>query len=284
VKWTPTQLADGCASRRPDQTFTISQTNIAAMAWDNFGNLWVSSPASNTIAGYASNFVHGDGGNLGAAYLLNQAPVRSVSTVFNPTGLAFDAVGNLWVGNYYSILLYHPGTLAGAASNGGNSQIPPDAVLTSAGAQDVEEDGGTFNSYIYEYLAFDGSGNLWATVQNFTVDPPVYQIVAYKASDLGALATNNTPTPTFTINETAAQINDSFPGYSGLAFDNSGNLWAAGHLTNPNLWRFPAGNLGGSNSGAPDIIINAQGDNTGARAFTIAFDPIPQHLPLKPGT
>jgi hypothetical protein len=277
--WTDNELTNSCESRHPAMSFSITEANnLAALAFDASGNLWASVPQGNTILAYGANDLLSSN-SIGPAYMLNQNPNKGASSLFNPTGLAFDKFGTLWVANYYSVLAYHTATLAKAATGGaGNSLVPPDLVLTNAQAAGVEADGGLYNQFVYQYLAFDSSGDLWVTVQNYLNGPATSQILEFSATQLGALATNGQPTPIFTINETTAQTAKSFPGWTSIAFDAKGNLWGGAHLSAPNLYRFPAANL--TTSGAPDIIITALDDVDMSLDFNLVFDPIPSGLPI----
>jgi len=277
--WSPSELVAGCGSRKPARTLN-TQAELTALAFDASGNLWGSVTSSNEIVGYAAANLQSDG-SIGPSYLLTSTTGAGVQSIFNPSGLAFDTTNTLWIGNYYSILAYHTATLAQATTqSGGNSHVPPDLVLTTSLAAGVESDGGLFNQYVFQWLAFDSSGDLWVTVQNYLDGgTPEAQIVEYSADQLSNLGGNSTPTPVFTINQTSAE-GASFPGWSGIAFDATGNLWGGAHLAAPNLFRFPFASL--STNGTPDVIITAQGDTTASRAFTLAFDPIPKGLPIKP--
>jgi hypothetical protein len=268
--WTPGQLADNCSSRHATVTLSIAQGSFANLAFDPSNNLWASAPTANELLGYSASTLLTSGSIGGPNYLLTQNPKGGASSLFNPTGLAFDTTGTLWVANYYSILAYHTGTLLQAANTGaGNPLVAPDLVLTNPQAANVESDGGLYNQYVYQYLAFDGSGNLWATVENYLNGPVTSQIIEFSASQLSKLATSNQPTPIFTINQPTGQASGF--AWSAIAFDSSGNLWAGSHLAAPNLYRYPAATLIGS--GTPDIIITALGDTDMNRAFTLAFDP-----------
>ena len=232
--WGPGELVDSCSTRHPALTFNISQSNIAALAFDASGNLWASAPQSNLVLAYGASTLQVSG-NIGPAYLLTANSSRSTSTLFNPTGLAFDTLGTLWVGNYYSILAYHAATLAQAQNNGaGNSLVPPDLVLTNPAAAGVESDGGIYNQFVYQYLAFDSSGDLWVTVQNYLNTPTTYQIIEFSATQLSNLATNSQPTPIFTINEDpGAAWREQPPGWSSIALRRPWQPCGPVHLCGP---------------------------------------------------
>ncbi len=268
--WSPGQLAQDCKSRHADVNLNVGQGSLANLAFDASGNLWASSPSGNEVVAYGANNLLSSN-SISPSYVLAKNPKNATSSLFNPTGLAFDTTGTLWVANYYSILAYHTATLAQAITGvGGNSLVPPDLVLTNPQAANVESDGGLYNNYVYQYLAFDGSGNLWVTVQNYLNGPVTSQIIEFSAPQLGKLATNGQPAPIFTINQPSDQ-GASFSGWSAIAFDSTGNLWAGAHLAAPNLYRYPAGSLTGN--GTPDIEITALGDTDMNRSFTLAFDP-----------
>jgi hypothetical protein len=134
---------------------------------------------------------------------------------------------------------------------------------------------GYYLHYSYNYLAFDRSGNLWATVDNGQGDLE-HQIVEFSKAQLQSLATDKTPTPVLTVTETSFQRGHTFLGWEALAFDTDGNLWSGASMFEPNLYRFSPASL--ADGGLPDITLEVSGDPS----ISLIFDPIPPGLPLLP--
>jgi hypothetical protein len=128
---------------------------------------------------------------------------------------------------------------ANTLKNGGTVMTPansaPDITIGSAGGQYLCN---TFD------LAFDGKGNLW--VANLCSD-----IDEYQKSDLAA---SGQPTPVMKIKQAT--------GVSGLAFDQSGNLWTTLQGATHAATEFKAADLLTLDSG---IVASAKiaGPNTG---------------------
>jgi sugar lactone lactonase YvrE len=139
----------------------------SAMAFDSSGNLWIADSGNNRILEYAAPFSngmaatlelgHAAGANAFSTYMANDGGSVAGGTFWNPTGLAFDAHGDLWV-----------------ADNGNNRVlefVPPFsngmAATVAVGQPDL-----THNSHQSASLsslsqppdvAFDSSGNLLVT-------------------------------------------------------------------------------------------------------------------------
>ncbi len=98
------------------------------------------------------------------------------------------------------------------------------------------------------------------------------QIVEFSPAQLGALATNDEPSPTAVL---TVELANSVV-WGPLAFDSAGNLWAGVAGGQPDLYRFSK----------PDQTPVAHPDLTlvgpGGSAASLAFDPIPSGLPIQP--
>jgi hypothetical protein len=105
--------------------------------------------------------------------------------------------------------------------------IAGDTVVEFSSAQFT---GGTINPIVqfsvasvytgYTGMAFDSLGNLWVTEDNPTGSGSAPgQIVEFSSAELAALAANPSPSPAVTL---------AVGGFAeGVAFDQSGNLWAS---------------------------------------------------------
>jgi sugar lactone lactonase YvrE len=114
----------------------------AAIAFDASGTLWVSDTRNRTISGYSAAQLEASGAPVPAIVLSGIG-----ASLANARGIAFDAAGNLWVGNTAArtIVAFSPEQLAASGAP------TPRVVLSAAeGALPVPVG-----------LAFDGGGNLW---------------------------------------------------------------------------------------------------------------------------
>jgi sugar lactone lactonase YvrE len=175
-----------------------------------------------------------------------------------PIGLAFDAHGNLWVANNSasSIVEYTPSQLATSGS-------PAPAVTLTGSAINFPNE-----------IAFDHAGNLWITNSVYADSGGGFhskgRIVEYAAQDLAA---TGSPTPLVVIN-TPRVSGNSLP--TGLAFDDSGNLWFA-DIAEPAIGEYSAASLTAGGNTPPVVIITSA---TSVSGVGIAFNPHTTAVPL----
>jgi len=285
--WSASQLAS-CASNPPAATYPLTDTVycggdgsgcepfFSALAFDSAGNLWGTESDTNSIFVYRASDLAGGGQALTAAAIAPGQQCGPLDVICAPIGLAFDSAGSLWIGNGYSVMVYTAATQSGILA-GAAGAPPADLLLTNSDAltYDAGARGGYYTHYTYNYLAFDRSGDLWATVYNAQGNIE-QQIVEFSAAQLANLATDSTPTPVLTVTESSFQQGHAFLGWQAIAFDAEGNLWAGASMFMPNLYRFSPGSL--AHGGLPDITLTVPGDPS----LSLAFDPIPPGLPLRP--
>jgi sugar lactone lactonase YvrE len=140
VRFDPAQLAAGGA-----QVPAVRLSGLGlptTIAFDATGSLWVSDSRANTLAKYSAAQLEASG---------SQAPAVVLSAASNslakPSGLAFDASGNLWVANTDggSVAEFSPDQLAATGS-------PEPRVVLSSSEGLLQLPVG---------LAFDATGTLW---------------------------------------------------------------------------------------------------------------------------
>jgi len=155
----------------------------------------------------------------------------------HPDALAFDAAGNLWVGDGSSSS--HPPAIEEYSPNELLHNSAPGEVVTKLG-QAISPEG----------LAFDATGDLW--VAGGTA------VVEYSAASL-----HDNPSPARTM--AASSLID---GPDSLAFDQAGDLWVASY-NNRMLVEYSTRSLSSSHPRASRQIQLSPG----VAPYAIAFDP-----------
>ena len=140
----------------------------------------------------------------------------NASTVSGPAGIAFDSTGNLWVvdGSNSRVLEFKPPFSSGESAS---TVLGASDFVTAGGFSSANQT----NLNIPFGLAFDSSGNLWIS------DTQANRIVEFKAPfSNGETESLVLGQANFTgSNSATTQTNLNSP--RGIAFDSSGNLWAA---------------------------------------------------------
>src|SRR5579885_1962874 len=228
---------------------TLSFPNC--LAFDSSGNLWVADSNNNRILKYPSSSLSTNGASAtvelgqpsGTAFTSNTFNNGgiSASTLNNPSCLAFDSSGNLWVADQYNnrILMYPSSSLS---TNGASATVelgqPSGTAFTSNNA-DNPPTSSSLNSP--QGIAFS-SGNLWVT------DSSNNRILMYPSSSLstnGASATVELGQPSGTAftsnNADNPPTSNSLHSPHGIAFS-SGNLWVT-DSSNNRILMYPSSSL-----------------------------------------
>ncbi len=286
--YTPSQLV---VSGSPTPNVAIgTSVNNEAVTFDRSGNAWVvTSFTNNTIFKYTPSQMASSGTPTPAVMISANS-----GSLNNPVGMAFDANGNLWIGNfgnstlakYTTSQLISSGSPAPSVIIGGSALSNPIGVafdasnnlwvsnlgkntivkytpgqLTSTGTPTPDTLSGSAIS-APRGLAFDVNGNLWVASSGFS------KLLMFTP---GQLAGSGNPTPTVTISATAGSLN--IP--QSVAFDNSGSLWVVN--VNGTMVQFSAAQLVSSGSPAPVVTISGLGSVDVAQ---LAFNPPPPNLPI----
>jgi hypothetical protein len=155
----------------------------------------------------------------------------------------------LWVANGTTVLEYIPSQLtAGVVNAAPHVMITGGAVGTPQG------------------VTFDSSGNLWVMDPGATVDGAANTpaLLKFSATQLTALATNDSPAPVAIITSTSF----AFPQQS--VFDSKGNQWVSDHNNNTILVFTAAQMMAtGTNATVPAVVISSAAFNG---PLGIAFD------------
>ena len=208
------------ATATPDVTIRSSAFIFPQQAaFDSKGDLWVSDGGANAIFEFMPSQLMASGAAVTPSLTIESKPA------FNrPLGMAFDSAGNLWVANnegntifkFNAAALSVPSTL----SFSGPLTINPSVMLSDDGKQSLV---GPWA------LAFDNSGNLWASnamyrVPNTSLGEAVDTVVQFSKASLAA---SGSPTPAVTLSSAMVGGNASLSNPRGIAFDNTGILSVA---------------------------------------------------------
>jgi sugar lactone lactonase YvrE len=300
------RAADLAASGSPSPAVTLTSPDLGtprSLAFDASGNLWVANEFNHTILRF-------DASRLGTNYS-GPADYRIVNfggNMTTPTGLAFDASGNLWVVAFNGtnasdtssdspgqVLKFKASQLSGSGVyNGRAAMIIYD---NAANANDTTSLDGPIS------LAFDASGRLWVSskvgnfIARFDVNSPSFPA---DCDYPGGNQTTCTPGTGSYSGPPAVKIssNGTWEQPTGLAFDNGGNLWVSDDQPGPNVslqqrlqWnprlpyfstggtgqiiRFNAADLASSGSPAPAQTLSGM-----SVPLDMSFNLPPNNLPL----
>lgn len=165
-----------------------------------------------------------------------------------PTGMAFDAAGDLWVGDNGELLEYTPGQLERSGS-------PTPAVVISDDGIDIDQYGQTDLNPTGR-IAFDSAGDLWV------LNPGAGALVEFTP---GQLAASGSPQPAAVVTVEGETL--------GLAFDASGEAWVASYYQGDGeLEAFTPSQLSATGSPTPHVKIVDDGSGTLVNPFGLAFD------------
>ncbi len=261
IEYTATQLAQLSANDRPTPAVTIlvyggstcpsnAVSDPWGMAFDSSGDLWVASKTTGLVAEYTPAQLAQSGAPLPALMITSNG-----GSLEQPTALAFDPAGNLWVANTPSFTTPNSGwlveyTAAQLAQLSTNDSPTPAITISSDGSGGIGAPDG---------ISFDSGGNLW--VANYTGSNGNGSVAEFTH---GQLAVSGSPTPVTLIAANAAGSNLSGPaglvitppppGYWLVAAD--GGIFSFG---NANFY----GSTGGMTLNKPIVGMAATPDGKG---------------------
>ncbi|HUE09057.1 MAG TPA: hypothetical protein VMP41_16655 [Acidimicrobiales bacterium] len=203
-----------------------------AEVFDAAGDLWVAN-FNNTIVEYAKSTLAQSGNPVPAVVLTSDGS----SSISGPSGLVFDASGDLWATN--------GGPGSGSVVEFTRSQLtasgsPTPAVTISSNGTNVDSPYG---------LAFDTTGNLW--VSNYSGNT----VVKFAANQLG---TSGATTPAVILTMPGSGLTACGP--NGSAFDASGNLWVPCYKQNQVL-EIAKSSLGSTGTPSPAVTLSSTGNS-----------------------
>jgi len=237
--------------------------NPTAVAFDSKGDLWVADNSNNRVLEYAPPFSSGEAASLviGQTSLTGTTDTSPSAGLFGPTGIAFDAGGNLWV-----------------VDSGDNRVLEFKSPFSNGESASLVLGQHTFGGYIGAttangmnspaYLAFDPSGDLWVTDQgnNRVLEYTVPFSTGQAASVVIGQANFTALNPTSTAKGLFEPL--------GIKFDSKGDLWVVDSANH----RVLEYNAPFSTDEAASMVIGESGFTTGGNsssglnAYAIAFD------------
>jgi sugar lactone lactonase YvrE len=186
------------------------------MAFDSAGNLWVADSFHDRVLEFTPPFSSG----MNASLVLGQNSfstsdcATTASGLCNPTGLSFDANGDLWIADADNdrVLEYKPPFTTGQSAAAVLGQ--PDFTSMAQGASATGFDGPWS-------VATDSAGNIWVS------DGGNWRVLQFTAPFSNGEAANIVlGFPNFTSNVNS-DPQSSLTNPRGIAFDRSGNLFVA---------------------------------------------------------
>jgi len=240
----------GLTSKTTGNTATTLDM-ASGLTFDSSGNLWVGDtrnsrilkyPAANLATGGAATVALGqtdlttkDHGNISSPYS------HSAKTFHNPTDIAIDSTGNVWISewNNHRVLKFDTSNLKiGGAATVVLGQTDFTSKTLGNTATTLRETAG---------IAFDSSGNLWVA------DAGGHRILKYPAANLATggaatVALGQTDLTSMSTGNTATTVDT--PEY--ITFDSDGNLWLSDR-NNHRVLKYPTANL--ATGGAATVAL-----------------------------
>jgi sugar lactone lactonase YvrE len=182
------------------------------LAFDGTGDLWVTDQGNNRVLEFTTPFSTGEKASvvIGQADFTAFAPssTTSAKSLFEPLGVAFDSVGNLWVVDSaeHRVLEYN----APFSTDQAASLVIGQPSLT------VGSSSTGLNAYA---IAFDSSGNLW-------ISDGINGVAEYLAPLSTGEAGTQVEGPK-TVGGSGASPGSKLSDPQGLALDAANNLWVA---------------------------------------------------------
>lgn len=203
--------------------FGISQSTmefVMGLTFDGSGNLWVADSGNSRVLKFTPPFARGMNASLviGQPDFVSQNSTAGQSTFNSPDSVAFDAAGNLWVGEHDAarVLMFQPPFTNGMNASlviGQSNFTSTIAATTQNGLSRVARGSG---------ILFDSSGNLWVA------DSLDSRVLRYSPPFTTGMNANLVIGPSDFVSISSGCAANTFnAGPGGLAFDAAGNLWVA---------------------------------------------------------
>jgi len=237
--------------------------NPTAVAFSK-GDLWVVDASNDRVLEYAPPFKTGEAASLviGQKSLTGTGDTSPSGALFGPTGIAFDAAGNLWVvdsGNNRVLEFKAP-------FSGGESASLVIGQPTFGGYIGTTTPGG-LNSP--SYVAFDPGGNLWVTDQG---NNRVLEFTApFSTGEKASVVIGQTDFTSYAPASTTSAKSLFEP--LGIGFDAKGDLWVVDSADHRVLdYTAPFSTDESASMVIGQTSLTTGSSSTGLNAYAIAFD------------
>ena len=236
----------------PGVVLTGSAINVpVALAFDENGDLWVANLVDSNVVEFTASQLASSGSPTPAVAVNIAIPASGHFS--GPTGIAFDAAGDLWVVQEPKLIEYTPSQLKVSGT--------PTPAIT------IGDDGShSLNSPLG--MAIDPAGGIWVANGNL----PPYSVVRFSPSQITA---SGTPVPAVTLTTSGSSLDEP----AAIAFDASGNMWISNVAGALPIVEFAASQLLSTGSPAPTITVTS---NSLSAPWGMAFNPHASGLPIKP--
>ena len=219
--------------------FNNSGTPVSSTGYDGTAN-GINVPRSLTVDGNGNVWLANASGNTVSAFNNSGGAIGNFSNSFGgPNGINVDASNNIWVASGSSNLLHklaNSGSAAGGPFSGNNLSQPGGVAIDASGNAWVTSGGnGSVNKFTNAGVAagnfindindipndphVDGGGNVWMIDDGNSVVLALTNTGAFLSPTAGFKGVTGYPT-------------GSFINTSGIAVDQSGNVWIANGSSN----------------------------------------------------
>jgi sugar lactone lactonase YvrE len=199
-------------SGTPGDTATTLNTPDG-VAFDASGNLWVADYGNNRVLMYKPPFSTGEAASfvIGQPSFTTKICATTATRLCEPSGIAFDASGNLWIADIMNnrVLMYAPPFIMASLVIGQASFTTFACATTLTGLCGPLE------------VAFDASGNLWVT--DFFNNRVLMYMPPFSNGEPASLVIGQGSFTTAIAGTSAKRLREP----EGVAFDGKGNLWVA---------------------------------------------------------
>jgi len=201
------------------QTTQGGMNTPSYIAFDPYGDLWVTDQGNNRVLEFSPPFSTGENAFrvLGQENFTSSTPGSNgpfgATGLFEPVGIASDSKGDMWVVDSanHRVLEYAVGVL-GSGTEAPENGLPASMVI---GKSNLTGSSTGLNAYD---IAFDSGGDLW-------VSDGISGVAEYQ----GPLSTGEAGIQQIspTVNGTGTLPGDKLRDPQGIAFDANDNLWVA---------------------------------------------------------
>ena len=202
------------------------------IAFDHAGNLWVPEQMNNRVVRYTSPITNNQPADLvlGQSSFTANIPQTSQTGLYTPSGVSFDAAGNIWVADYNNHRVVR---FDNPITNGAAARIVLGQADFTTGTM-IQPPSPT-RMYDPMSMVVDAAGNLWVG------DNDNNRILEFTTPISSGQAAGKVIGQTDFTSRTIQTLQTSLVNPIGIKFDPQGNLWvpeAASGYGNNRIMRF----------------------------------------------